>query len=850
MPEQRPDSLKNGCYPCFRAGHGKAAGDCRKEKQMGLREEIVDEINHAEQRLAELKSEIESQNARIAALRNNLDSLPPEQITLQPLTVSKPQMTVPVSSAEKVALFRSLFRGREDVFPRRWENLRNKRSGYSPACKNEWEYDLCEKKKGRSSLKHRTTCGECQNQAFIPVSDEEITKHLMGQQVMGVYPLLKDETCWFLAIDFDKKAWQEDVAVFVETCGIHDVPVAIERSRSGNGAHAWFFFTAPVEAVSARKMGCFLITETMARRHQISMESYDRLFPNQDTLPKGGFGNLIALPLQHEARSHGNSVFVDVSFVPCLDQWAFLANVRHIDPILIQQIADEASRKGQVIGVRMSDFSDEDDLAPWNRPPSGRLRRMTITDPLPSTIHIVLSQRLFIEKTGLPSPLLNQIKRLAAFQNPEFYKKQGMRLTTTLTPRVINCAEELSGHIVLPRGCLLEVASLLQEYGISPDIEDKREQGLPIDLKFHGTLTPMQQQAAQALIAYDTGVFLAPPGVGKTVVGIHQITLRGRNTLILVHRKPLLDQWIAHLALFLGIDQKTIGQVGAGKRKPNGRLDVAMLQSLVRKRQVDNIVAGYGHVIVDECHHVPAVSFERVMSEVKARFVLGLTATLQRRDGHHPIIQMQIGPVRFNVGPKSRDAQHPFEHRLIVRETDFPWKESVFEPSIQEIYSALATDEQRNTMIFNDVVQALEEHRSPILLTERRDHLEYFASRLKNFAKNLVVLHGGMKPKERRQVLAKLSSHFRFHGKGLWFNMPVASAVCTPEKERSGFTITWIEMSRWFLKCFRNVCAAIGQSVTIVMNCCLISFHSTINRIRNDLHMNDSNEQKGSVQRF
>ncbi len=723
---------------------------------MPSREDLLAEIAREESRLVDLKAEVETAAARLAGLREQLATLPVVQVPLQSRPIAD-VASAPATNAAKVGLFRSLFRGRDDVFPRRWENEKKGKSGYSPACDNEWEWGLCEKKKSPGAGK-RATCGECSNQAFIAVSDEEVAKHLRGDQVMGVYPLLADETCWFLAADFDKKTWQEDIAAFAETCNLHDVLVAIERSRSGNGAHAWFFFASPVSAVAARKLGCFLITETMARRHQLSMESYDRLFPNQDTMPKGGFGNLIALPLQREARDAGNSVFVDQSFNPWPDQWAFLAGVKRIDATLVHALADEASRRGQVIGVRMSDIEDEDDRTPWKRPPSGRPRKAVITEPLPPVVRAVLAQRLFIEKAGLPSALLNQLMRLAAFQNPEFYKKQSMRLSTALTPRVIACAEDLRDHIALPRGCQPEAEDMLGEYGTKLEIADEREAGAPVDFTFQGTLTPLQEQAVNALLAHDTGVFVAPPGIGKTVVGTYLVATRKTSTLILVHRRPLLDQWIGQLALFLGIEPKDVGQIGAGKAKPNGRLDVAMVQSLVRKGSVSDLVAGYGQVIQDESHHCPAVSFERVLAEVKARYVVGLTATPQRRDGHHPILNMQLGPVRFAVDAKSQAARRPFDHKLVVRETGFSSNGLPEGAGIQELYAALAADQHRNNLIFDDVVRALEQKRSPILLTERRDHLEHFAAKLQSFTRHLVVLHGGMKPKERRDVIARLAA--------------------------------------------------------------------------------------------
>jgi superfamily II DNA or RNA helicase len=370
----------------------------------------------------------------------------------------------------------------------------------------------------------------------------------------------------------------------------------------------------------------------------------------------------------------------------------------------------------------------------------------------------VLAQRLFVAKESLPSVLLNQIKRLAAFQNPEFYKKQSMRLSTATTPRVIACAEDLPLHVALPRGCLSDLEELLGAHGIALEVADQRVSGAALDVRFHGALTTVQGSAARALLAHDTGVFVAPPGVGKTVIGTYLVASRACSTLILVHRRPLLDQWVAQLSQFLGLDTKAIGQIQGAKRTPTGRIDVAMIQSLVRREAVADLVAGYGQVIVDECHHLPAVQFERVLRETRARYVVGLTATPQRRDGHHPITEMQLGPVRFKIDSKSQAATRPFEHRLVVRETSFRPSGADQRGGIQELYGGLARDEARNAMILSDVVRALEERRSPILLTERKEHLDYFTSRLARVARHLVVLQGGMGAKTDREVRARLDA--------------------------------------------------------------------------------------------
>ncbi len=706
------------------------------------------EIARSEARLAELRREDAELRARLERLRRQAagDGCQAAPTRRAPAC----EATRPATPAEKITLFRSLFRGRGDVFPRLWINAKKGKQGYAPACANEWVRGVCEKP--------RVKCGECPNQAFVAIDDHVIQEHLQGRHVVGVYPLLEDETCWFLAVDFDKDEWKEDVAAFVETCAAFGLPAAVERSRSGNGAHVWFFFEAPVDAGAARRMGCYLITETMSRRHELRMTSYDRLFPNQDTMPRGGFGNLIALPLQYQARQAGNTVFVDDRWEPIGDQWSFLASYPRMAASRVHDLAREASERGQVLGVRASGDPEEAETKPWLRKPSRTARTSAIAGPLPAQVRAVLAQEIFVEKRDLPSALLNQIKRLAAFQNPEFYEKQAMRLSTARTPRVIGCAEETVLHIGLPRGCRADLEELLESHRIALVVQDERLDGESLDLVFHGELSSVQQKAADQLMRHETGVFVAPPGSGKTVVGAHLIAARARSALVLVHRTQLLDQWRNQLALFLDLPLRDIGQIGGGKRKVTARLDVAMIQSLVRRDQVDDIVGSYGHVVVDECHHVSAVSFERVMREVRARYVTGLTATPRRRDGHHPILEFQLGPVRHRIDPKSQAARRPFEHRLLVRETSWRLEEDTDRPTIQDIYRRLAVDEERNRMIVDDVVQALEERRSPIVLTERRDHLEFFVDQLRGVARNLVVLRGGMGAKQRREIAERLAS--------------------------------------------------------------------------------------------
>nr|WP_274709310.1 DEAD/DEAH box helicase [Nitratireductor luteus] len=662
------------------------------------------------------------------------------------------------SSAEKIVLFRRLFAGRPDVFPVRWENRKTGGSGYSPACSNEWAKGIC----GKPKVK----CGECPHQAFIPPSEEIIEKHLRGGDarsgdfVAGVYPLLQDETCWFLAADFDKDSWADDARALLDTCHAKGIDAGLERSRSGNGGHVWIFFSEPVPARAARQLGSALITETMEKRPEIGFTSYDRFFPNQDTMPLGGFGNLIALPLQRKARESGNSAFVDKNLRPYDDQWAYLSSLPRLSADMVFRIADEAELSGRVLGVRMP-VDDEHADEPWKMSPSRRSAPRRIEAAIPRNIKIVVADQVYIDRAELPPALIAQLVRLAAFQNPEFYRAQAMRLPTFGKPRVVSCAELYPQHVALPRGCLEEAIDLIKSHGAVADLEDCREIGtaLPATVSFQGELRRPQLRAFDALATHENGVLAATTAFGKTVVAAALIAHRARNTLILVHRRELLNQWVERLRSFMSIDPMQIGAIGGGKRKPTGIIDVALIQSLVRKGEVADLVADYGHLIVDECHHLSAASFELVARRSKARYVVGLSATVARKDGHHPIIFMQCGPVRHRVDARIQAAERGMRHRVRDRSTKFelpPSLASAERPSMPAIYAALAQDDGRNDLIFDDVLKSLEAKRSPVVLTERKDHLDYLRQRFSPFVKNLVVLRGGMSAGDRKMADAAI----------------------------------------------------------------------------------------------
>lgn len=661
------------------------------------------------------------------------------------------------SPEEKVRLFTQLFRGREDVYAARWAG-KDGRSGYSPSCVHEWDRLYC--------AKPRIKCAACAHREYRPLSDEVITEHLSGKKTIGVYAMLSDETCRFLVADFDGASWMEDAAAFLESAQRVGVPAYLERSRSGNGAHVWILFAEPVAASLARRLGFHLVTLTTESRPEPALKSYDRFFPSQDTLPKGGFGNLVALPLQKEPREKGNSVFLAPSGEPWADQWAFLAKMRKMEVAAVQGVVGDALRHDAVIGVRLSLSEEEEGVDPWITPPADSMsRKARIAGPLPQAVRAVMANMLFIEKDGLPPKVMNRLVRLAAFQNPEFFRAQAMRLSTYDKPRVISCAQDFPRHIGLPRGCREELQALLDANGVALEVIDERQVGIPLEVSFRGTLTQVQERAVQALCGHDTGILSAATAFGKTVVGARMIAERGVSTLVLVHRRQLLDQWRERLTTFLERiqdgeskgDQVIVGEIGGGRNRPTGLLDVALLQSIGRAGEVEELVNGYGQIIVDECHHLSAFTFEQVLRKAKARFVLGLTATPYRKDGHHPIIIMQCGPIRFRTTARTTGADSTVEHVVIPRATDYQLPKAEQELGIQEVYASLVTDERRNDLIFNDLLLALEKGRSPILLTERTEHLEYFAARLKNFAKNIIVLRGGMGRRQRAEVAQRLA---------------------------------------------------------------------------------------------
>ncbi|RLC04079.1 MAG: helicase [Deltaproteobacteria bacterium] len=666
-------------------------------------------------------------------------------------------------SISKIKLFMSLFKGRDDVYAKKWENKKKATSGYSPVCLNQWKVGLCGKPK--------TPCSKCANQLYATLDEHVIEDHLRGSIIAGIYPMLLDETCYFLAMDFDEAGWQNDVTAVRTICAEFDIPVAVERSQSGNGGHLWFFFENRLPAGLARKFGAALLTFSMNRRHEIHFKSYDRLFPSQDTMPKGGFGNLIALPFQKSARKNNNSEFINESFESYRDQWAFLSSIKKISEDRIENLIQDLCH-GHELGVLKID--EEETQKPWETQPISRLKK----SDFPRKIDIVKANMLFIPKNNISQRALNRLKRLASFKNPMFYKQQAMRLSTYGHQRIISCADETTDYLCLPRGCEIDLFAELEQYGIDVRLIDKTHGGKRIDVAFNGHLRDEQPLALEQLLHHDIGILSGTTAFGKTVVAIKLIAERKVNTLILVDRISLLKQWQERLSDFLIINEtlpkmaiaaskkrgrkkkaSIIGQLGGGKKTLSGIVDIALMQSLSRMGEVKNCVKDYGMVISDECHHASAFSYESILKTTNAKYIYGLTATPTRKDGHHPILFMHCGPIRYRDNAKKQAEKRPFDHYIIPRFTSLriPLNSIEKEVSIQELYSEVVDNGTRNQQIVEDVLDSYNRGRNCIILTLRTAHVELLAKKLREEVPDVVMLMGGMGSKTTREVFQRIT---------------------------------------------------------------------------------------------
>ena len=641
-----------------------------------------------------------------------------------------------ISSEEKVKIFMEIFKGRTDLYAKRWTSNKTGKSGYSPVCKNEFSAYKCDKL--------RIKCNECPYRELLPLTEDVVLKHLKGDITIGIYPLLPGDLCNFLAIDFDKKTYEKDVIAFWNTCDDLGIPIYVEKSRSGEGAHVWIFFEESISARIARKMGNILLTKTMEKA-SLDLDSYDRLFPNQDTMPKGGFGNLIALPFQGKSSKSGNTVLVDKYFDVQDNQLDILTNIKRIKSDEIYEFIDKY-KEDDYKEPEPEEISDDD------IPKKDNIKNTLFTN----NVECIIENQIYIKKLKLLPNEITYLKRLASFTNPKFYELQKLRMPIfyKTTPRIISCFEEDDRFLILPRGCLEKIKEICEKSNVKLIIKDKREKGIETEYNFIGKLNKKQENAMNELITHETGVLCATTGFGKTVIGANIISKLKTNTLVIVNRNNLLEQWKERLSYFLDTNKKEIGQCGASKEKLNGKLDVASFQALFKKDNIEEIVKNYGLVIVDECHHVAAFSFEKVLKAIRSKYVYGLTATPTRKDGWHKIIYMQCGDIRVRVSNKELKQNKEMEHTVIVKKTNYKYIPTEERDKIQisEILSDMCHNVFRNSLIIEDIGKCISEGRIPIVLTERVEHLNILREQLEYMNVPVVIYKGNMGKKKTKEI--------------------------------------------------------------------------------------------------
>ncbi len=709
-----------------------------------------------QQRLADLRQKLAALTTEVAKTEDELVALESDgQLALGATPVSTVQ--IPRTPAEKIALFLDLFGTRRSVYPKRWENRKTGKSGYSPACHN----DSYVNRQSGVCRKPKVKCSECIHQQFPPLDERAVESHLRGEQTLGVYAIGTDDTCRFLAADFDGEGWRDNVLAYREAAERVGITVAIERSRSGNGVHAWIFYAEPVPAAMARKLGTILVAKATALRPTLGLGAYDRMFPNQDTLPVGGFGNLIALPLAKIPRQSGNTLFVDSRMEALADQWSYLAGLPRLSR---ESLERTIARIAPVIPLsapsQTGDAPDHHhDFALQNDAIVLDLSQPRIRSGMISgEVTVRLDAQIHLPRS-LPTPVLAALRRLATFPNPVFHEKLRLRFPTFDTPRFLFAGEWHSDRLVLPRGMLEQSLALLETAGATTVVQDARDAGTRVPWKFHGELRAEQETAVRKMLTEDNGVLCAPPAAGKTVMGCALIARARTSALVLVHRAVLVDQWRETAMQFLGLKRREIGIWRGRSPRLTRHLDIAMLPSLNRAEDLATALAGYGLVIVDECHHVPATSFEAVLKACPSRRIYGLTATPVRKDKLEKLLFAQCGPIRHTLV----DARVGEDRTVKVRRTivNLP-PDAGTRPPIHVVWAALVQDEGRIRVIVADLLSCVTNGRSPLVLADRKIYLDRLQQTFTAQAAGIACyrLEGPMGKKARSEVLRQIGEHY------------------------------------------------------------------------------------------
>ena len=630
---------------------------------------------------------------------------------------------------QKLEIFMDYFKGRDDVYPYLSINKNNPNvKYYIPACVNEWKKGVCNKTMGK-------LCKACQYRENKPISKDTIKNHIYDNKTIGIYPMLEDETCYFIAFDFDDKKNEnhvkEDVLAFAKICDDYNIPIAIERSRSGKGIHCWLFFKDKIKAITARKLGSLLLSKTMEIRDSLKIDSFDRMFPNQDFLPKGGYGNLIALPFQTEPIRYENSIFIDRNFMKIENQWDYLSSLRKLNEEEVFLTIHDLSNA--TIDIGHEDFDMKKDVK----------NKKKNDFKFPKEIKVILDDMVYIDKADLSASVKNCFRRLATFANPEFYKKQRMRMSVYNIPMVIDCSKEDDKYLKLPRGTFEYLVSLCETNDVRIETVDKRFKGNKIEINFKGQLREEQQLALNEMLKYDNGILCAPTAFGKTVIGCKLIEERKVNTLILVNKLQLLTQWKERIKEFLDIEE--VGEISGKKKNITNVIDVASIKSIWNNGDVLDITKNYGMIIIDECHHTAAYTFEQAINTGNSKYIYGISATPERENGHTPIIKMQCGDIRYKVDALKFNKQLNIPMKVMVKHSHLSFVDSKIDNyELNEINDFIAKDILRSEKIIRDINNEYNNGKNILVLTERLEHLEYIYEKLNKSTNNVFKYHGGI----------------------------------------------------------------------------------------------------------
>ena len=692
---------------------------------------------------------------------------------------------------QHIQYYYHLFKGRNDVYSKRSgkANKKTGKHGYYTQCWNFWKDGICPKKNNP-----QFNCGECQNQKYKELTGQVLYEHLIGARedasdVIGLYPMFPDETVNFLVFDFDchddkiggddganfESDWMTEVNAFRKICEINEVPVLVERSRSGKGAHVWIFFEKPILASVARRFGTALLSKGAESVNMKNFKYYDRMLPAQDHIPlntktgKPGLGNLVALPLQGQALKLGNSAFIDENWNVYPNQWECLKEVKKLSLETVEERIKEWSAEG-ILGVLSNEFEADtertNDTKPWEK-----TKHSLHKEDVSSVVEIVIADKVYIGTKDMKPRMQNALRRMAAFSNPDFYKKAAMGLSSKGIPRIVFCGYDEAGYICIPRALLDSVIDRFNEVGISFTLTDNRCSGTPLDVSFNGTLYEEQMRAAKAILEHDNGILAATTSFGKTVVGAYMIAQRKTNTLILVHNTEIQKNWIEDLNKFLDVNaelpeyktktgrikkrKNIIGKLHAGHNSMTDIIDVAIFSSLGKGDEIDPIIEQYGMVIMDECHHGAAQTVEDVIGSAKAKYVYGLTATPKREDGLEKKVFMQFGPIRFRYTAKERAEKQGIDHFVYPRFTRLV---SASHLKVNEANRAVIECESRNEQIIADVENCIQNGRTPLVLTKYKEHAELLYQRLQGKADHVYLLQGGGSRKTKDEMRIQMRS--------------------------------------------------------------------------------------------